>query len=116
MAGSDLLAELEHLVLLAVLHLGEDGYGMSVRREIEARTGRDVAIGAVYAALERLERDGLVSARLGEPSAHRGGRAKRHFRLEPAGLHLLREARARLEAMSRGLEREVELDPHRSHA
>ena len=116
MSGHDLLPELEHLVLLAVARLGDEGYGMSIRREIAERAGHDVAIGAVYAALDRLERDGLVAARLGEPSAVRGGRAKRHFRLETSGVRALRAARARLDAMTHGLGLDVELRGGRSRA
>lgn len=98
------LGELEHLVLLAVARLTGDGYGMTVRQEIERRTGRDVAIGAVYAALERLERKGCIASRAGEPTAKRGGRAKRYFRLEPGGAVALRQTQRMLERMWEGVE------------
>ncbi len=73
------LGSLEHIVLLAVMRLGEEAYGITVRREIETTTGRDVSIGAVYATLVRLESKGFVKSAAGEPTAERGGRAKRYF-------------------------------------
>jgi PadR family transcriptional regulator, regulatory protein PadR len=80
MPRGDLLGSLECVVLLALVRLGPEAYGMTVRREIEKRTGRDISIGAVYATLERLETKGFVSSFTGEPTAERGGRAKRLFR------------------------------------
>ena len=85
MPRGDFLGSLEQIVMLAVMRLGADAYGMTVRREIEARTGREISIGAVYATLERLEAKGYVSSFTGEPTAERGGRAKRHFEIEAAG-------------------------------
>lgn len=101
------LGEFELLVMLAVARLGESGYGVSVRREILRRTGREVSIGAVYATLDRLERKGMVASWEGEPTARRGGRAKRHFRLEAAGAAAVERTRRVLERMWEG----VELDP-----
>ena len=98
------LGEFEKLVLLAVLRLADDAYGTTVIEELERRTGRAVAPGAVYVALRRLEQKGMVSCRLGDPTPERGGRAKRFLRVEPGGLAALREARAEWEAMSAGLE------------
>lgn len=92
------MGEFEQAVLLAILHLGDDAYGMEVRTLIEERTGRDVSIGAVYTTLERLSRKDYVSSRVGEPTAERGGRAKKFYAVEPAGLEALREAQ---EFMSR---------------
>lgn len=97
------LGEFEHVVLLAVLRLGEDAYGMEVRREIEERTGRDVSTGAVYATLDRLEEKGLVASGLSDPTPERGGRARRIFRVTAAGSRALREARRILARMSYGL-------------
>lgn len=105
MPRGDLLGSLEHIVLLAVARLGEDAYGVTVRREIERRTGRDLSIGAVYATLERLEVKGYVSSSVGEPTAERGGRAKRHFRLTPAGKRALAATQRALQRMSAGLPR-----------
>lgn len=104
--GTDgLLGAFEEHVLLAVVRCGDEAYGMTVRREIEARTGRDVAIGAVYSTLSRLEAKGLVGSRLQDGgSPERRGRARRFFRLEPAGAHALREARDLHRALWDGLD------------
>jgi DNA-binding PadR family transcriptional regulator len=99
------LGEFEQLVLLALLRLGNDAYGMEVRREIEERTGREVSIGALYTALDRLERKGFVAHRMGEPTPERGGRAKKHFRVLPAGSAALEQTRAALDRMWEGLRR-----------
>lgn len=93
----------EQVVLLAVARLGDEGYGVTVRREIERRTGRDVSIGAVYATLRRLESKGWVASWTGEPRPERGGRARRHFRLEPAGARALERARRMLDRMWEGV-------------
>ncbi len=98
------IGEFEQLVLLAVAHRGDEGYGMVIRREIERRTGRTVTIGAVYATLERLEEKGYVASREGQATARRGGRAKRHFRLKPAGVRALWASREMLERMWKGLD------------
>ncbi len=104
MSERDSLGEFEHLVLLAVARLQPEGYGTTLRREIEARTGRSVSVGALYATLDRLERKGWVSAEAGEPTPERGGRAKRHYQLAAAGSRVLAESRARLEAMWEGVD------------
>ncbi len=85
------------------MRLGEDAYGMKVRREIADRTGRDVAIGAVYATLDRLAAKGLVKSSLGEPTAERGGRAKRTFLITPAGLRAVEQTQENLREMVEGL-------------
>lgn len=103
MAKGDALGEFEYLVLLAVLRLQNDAYGMRVRREIAERTRRDVTIGAVYATLDRLEEKGLVAGTLSEPTAERGGRAKRSFRLTGAGITAVNRARRESESMLDGL-------------
>lgn len=105
MPRGDLLGSLEYLVLLALVRLGPDAYGMTVRREIEIRTGRNLSIGAVYATLDRLEAKGLVRSRLGEPTSARGGRAKRHFRIEAAGERTLKASEDAIRRMSAGLVR-----------
>ena len=99
MTTPTLLGELEQLVLLAVARLQGDGYGVTIRREIERRGGREVSVGAVYVTLERLEEKGLLSSFVGEASPRRGGRARRHYRLERAGAEALSVARERLEKM-----------------
>jgi PadR family transcriptional regulator PadR len=108
MPRGDLLGSLEYIVLLALVHLGPDAYGMSVRREIESRTGRNLSSGAVYATLDHLEAKGLVSSSIGEPTAARGGRAKRHFRIEAAGECALRASEDAIRKMSAGLKRRWE--------
>src|ERR1700733_6024367 len=101
------LGDFELMVLLALMRLREDAYGVPISQEIEQQTGREVALATVYAALERLEENGLVSCELGEPTAERGGRAKRYFRITKKGLHEVREARTALINLWRGL-RELE--------
>jgi PadR family transcriptional regulator PadR len=80
-----ILGDFEQLVLLALVRLGPEAYGATIRREIEARTGRDLAISAVYITLDRLEVKGLVRSRVGEPTPQRGGRRRKHFVVLPAG-------------------------------
>jgi len=106
------LGEFEQLVLLAVARLEEDAYGMSIRREIEDRAGRHVAIGAVYATLDRLRDKGYVRSRKGDTSPERDGRARKFFSVTVAGADVLEEARALQERMWEGLE----LDRGRSRA
>jgi PadR family transcriptional regulator PadR len=103
MAKGDYLGEFEHIVLLTLLRLGDGAYGASIRMEIESVTGRSPAIGAVHATLERMERKKLVSSWIGEPTAERGGKAKRHFKLEAAGVQAVKQARATLDRLQTGL-------------
>jgi PadR family transcriptional regulator, regulatory protein PadR len=103
MARGGYLGEFELMVGLALIRLGDDAYGVPISREIEKRSGREVAIGSVYAALERLEEKGLVASRLGEPTAERGGRAKRYFRITSNGLNEVRETRRTLVSLWKGL-------------
>jgi PadR family transcriptional regulator PadR len=97
------LGEFELMVLLALIRLGDDAYGVPISREIEQRSGREVALGSVYAALERLEEKGLATSTLGDPTAERGGRAKRYFRITAQGLREVRETQRALESLWRGL-------------
>lgn len=92
MARAD-LGDTEHLVLLAILRLGTDAYGIPILDEVSARSGREVSRATVYVALKRLEQKGLVTSRLGDSTPERGGRAKRFFKLKPSGLKALRESR-----------------------
>ena len=80
------LGEFEHIVLLAILRLGEDAYAIPIREEIEERTGRSVARGALYTALERLETKRCLRSRMSDPLPERGGRSRRYFTVTPAGL------------------------------
>ncbi len=98
------LGDLELRVLLAVLHCGEDAYGVTVLREIESRTGKALSRGAVYVTLERLEKKGLLASRLGDPTAVRGGRAKRLFSVKPAGVRILRQSLSEIARLTDGLE------------
>jgi PadR family transcriptional regulator, regulatory protein PadR len=105
---TEFLGSLEQIVLLALVRLGSDAYGVAVRLEIEKRTGRSLSIGAIYATLGRLETKGYVSSRTGEATAERGGRAKRHFRVEADGLRALRASQRALDNMSAGLRKRLE--------
>ena len=103
MANGDHLHGFEYIVILAMLRLEDRAYGVTVRKEIEARTGREVSIGAIYATLDRLESKGYVSSKLGEPTAERGGRSKRFFRLTPKGVTTLNRTHRAIRRMVEGL-------------
>jgi DNA-binding PadR family transcriptional regulator len=102
-AKGEFLGEFEQLVLIALLRLGDEAYGMAVRREIEGRADRDVSIGAVYATLDRLEEKGLVKSRFGDTSESRGGRAKKCFTITGAGSRALERSQLALQQMLQGL-------------
>jgi PadR family transcriptional regulator PadR len=97
------LGEFEQLLLMALMQAKDEAYGVEIRRAIEHRAGRTVSPGAIYTALDRLERRGLVSSRLGDPTAQRGGKRKRFYRLDPAGEKLLRDSQRALARMARGV-------------
>jgi PadR family transcriptional regulator, regulatory protein PadR len=97
------LGELEHLILLAIVRLGPDSYGVPIVDELRKHTRRPVLRPSVYLALRRLEDKGLVRSRLGEPEARRGGRARRHFEATPIALKLLRESQRTLTSLWSGL-------------
>jgi DNA-binding PadR family transcriptional regulator len=101
------LGEFEQVTLLALLRLEPDAYGASIQREIEARSGRAVLLGSVYTTLDRLERKGLVTSWIGEPTAERGGRRKKLYRLEPAGADALASALRVVRRLAAGLERRL---------
>ena len=103
------LAELEQLVLLALVRLGEDAYGISVQREIRRRTKRNVSLGSIYTTLGRLEAKGVVASRLGDPTPERGGRRKKYFDILPAGRRELHASLRALRTMTRGLDPSWEL-------
>ena len=94
-----LLTDFEIMILLAVIRIGDEAYGVPIAREIETTTGRTVQLPAIYAALDRLERQGLVESRIGEATAQRGGRAKKYFSLTSAGLGSVRDTRKALTAL-----------------
>lgn len=97
------MGEFEQIVMLSLLRLGEDGYGIRAQEEIESRTGREVSIGALYRTLARLERKGYVAHRMGEPTPERGGRAKKYFRVTHAGREALARTRSALTSMWEGV-------------
>jgi PadR family transcriptional regulator PadR len=97
------LGELELMLLLAVIHLGEEAYGVTISRELEAHRHRGVSLGSVYAAMERLEVKGLVISSLGDPTPERGGKAKRYFRITKEGLRQVHETRRTLTRMWKAL-------------
>jgi len=97
------LGEFEQLVLLALVRLGPEAYGATIRREIEARTGRDLAISAVYITLDRLEVKGLVRSRIGDPTPQRGGRRRKHFVILPVGRRAIAHACRAFGQMVEGL-------------
>jgi len=97
------LGEFEHLVLLSVMHLGEDAYGVTVRRHLKNTIDRDVSIGALYSTVERLENKGLIISKKGEAKAERGGKAKRYFKLTQNGITNLKHTKNKLELMWQNL-------------
>ena len=101
------LGEFEQIILIAIVRLGDDAYGATIRRDIEQRTSRRLAIGAVYTTLDRLERKGCVRSWIGEPTAQRGGRRRKYFALQPLGARALRSAYNAFGAMTAGLERRL---------
>ena len=103
MSRLDSLGEFEQSVLLAIVHVKDDAYGVTIRREIESRTGRSIAVGALYTALDRLERKGYVRSVASDPTPQRGGRSKRYFTLLPAGAAALERSRDMMQRMWAGL-------------
>ena len=97
------LTDLEFMLLLATLRVGEDAYGVQIARELEATGGRTVLLGAVYATLDRLETVGFVRSSVGDPTPERGGRAKRYFRVTPAGLRAVKETQNAFVSLWRGV-------------
>lgn len=102
------LGELEQLVMLTLLHLGQEGFGAAVQREIADRTGREVTLGAIYTALSRLEEKGYVESRVGDPLPQRGGRRRRHYTVLPRGRVAIAEAWRAMRALSRGLHTQLD--------
>lgn len=97
------IGDFEQLILLALIRLGSDAYGVTVRGEIEARTGRAISPGALYTALARLEKRGLVSSRLGDSTPERGGKRKRLYTVQPAGERALARVYESLRLMASGM-------------
>ena len=96
MRGRSYLGSFELMVLLAVMRVGDEAYGVPILREIERKSGRNAALGSVYAALERLEEKGLVAPELGESTAEQWGRAKKYFRVTAKGVREVRDTKRSL--------------------
>lgn len=103
------LGEFELLVLLAILRLDQDAYGVTIRDALERETSREIALGAIYKTLGRLEDKGYVSSRLGDPTPERGGRRKKMYRLEAIGSRALKQSVSDLRRLTRGLGRALEV-------
>jgi DNA-binding PadR family transcriptional regulator len=108
MSKGDHLGEFEQLVLLAILRLEEEAYGMTVRRELERTARRKATLGSVYATLDRLEKKGLVRSWHTDPDPIRGGHPRRYFRVLPEGHLALNRTQSMMERMWTGVELEVE--------
>jgi len=104
MTSRDGLNEVDQLVMLALVRLESGAYGVTIRSEIESRSGRSISMAAVYSALDRLERRGYAEAWLSAPTSERGGRAKKHFKITAAGAIQLRDARGAMARMWEGLD------------
>jgi PadR family transcriptional regulator len=103
MTNPNPISNFELMVMLALLRLGDEAYGVPISQQIEEQSGHDVAVGSVYAALERLEDRGLVASRVGEPTPERGGRAKRYFKVTVKGLKVIRHTQRTLMRLWQGL-------------
>ena len=97
------LTDLEFMLLLSTLRMGDQAYGVEIAREMERTGGRSVLLGAVYTTLDRLETAGLVRSSVGDPTPERGGRAKRYFRVTPAGLRAIKETQNAFVSLWRGV-------------
>ena len=102
------LGEFEHIVLLAILRLGDHAYAIPIREEIEERTDRDIARGALYTALERLETKKCLRSRMSDPIPERGGRSRRYFSVTATGLAAVRASRRSLLSLWQGMEGRLE--------
>jgi PadR family transcriptional regulator, regulatory protein PadR len=104
MAQNQNLGEFEQIVLLAILRLSDQAYGVTIRQEIRKHTGRNTVPGALYTTLDRLEQKGLVASRLGEPTPERGGRAKRYYDVTAAGVAAVERAQRSFQSLLHGLQ------------
>src|SRR6186997_3264585 len=103
MANPNPISNFELMVMLALIRLGDDAYGVPISQEIEEQSGHDVAMGSVYAALERLQDRGFVSSSIGEPTPERGGRAKKYFKVTGKGMKVVQETQQTLTRLWKGL-------------
>ncbi|MEO5925075.1 MAG: helix-turn-helix transcriptional regulator [Bryobacteraceae bacterium] len=97
------LGEFEQLVLLAILRLGDNAYGVTIRHEITKRTNREATPGALYTTLDRLEDKGMLRSTMGDPTPERGGRAKRYFEVTGAGMKAITQSQKNYQQMRKGL-------------
>jgi DNA-binding PadR family transcriptional regulator len=102
--SQDYLGEFEQMVLLAIMRLGTEAYGLAIKDELEEVAGRSPSSGALYTTLDRMERKGLLQSYAGESSSERGGRPRRYLKLTPAGQSMLAHSRSTLLALWDGLE------------
>src|SRR5690349_17061457 len=98
-----MIGELEQVVMLATLRAGDGAYGVSIHEAIRKATGRDLTIGTIHKTLVRLEAKGLIASAMGEASPVRGGRAKRYYRVTPAGLKALKASIKAIQRLAAGL-------------
>ena len=109
MVQHQLLGGFETLLLLAIIRLGDKAYGVTIRKEVFTMTGRDIAVGAIYTGLGRLQRKGLVDSWQGEPTAERGGRAKRFYRITADGLEVFNHKHRAMQGLLDGLDLSAEV-------
>ncbi|OLC40421.1 MAG: hypothetical protein AUH43_26435 [Acidobacteria bacterium 13_1_40CM_65_14] len=100
---AEVLGAFEQAVLLALVRLGDEAYGRAIMKEVQERLERDVAAGAVHATLERLQRKALITSRLGSGTPVRAGRPRRYYRIQPAGVRALNDAREAVDALWHGI-------------
>ena len=103
--SQDYLGEFEHMVLLAIVRLGKEAYGLAIKDELEAVAGRSPSSGSLYTTLDRMERKGLVRSSAGEGTAERGGRPRRYVEVTAAGQAQLARSRETLLALWNGIEK-----------
>src|SRR5262245_41971217 len=103
MANPNAISNFELMVLLALIRLGDEAYGVPIAREIEEHSGHEVAFGSIYAALDRLQRRGFAASSVGDPTPERGGRAKKYFRITSSGMKVVSETHRTLMSLSKGI-------------
>jgi PadR family transcriptional regulator len=103
MANPNAISNFELMVMLSLIRLGDEAYGVPISEQIAEQSGHDVALGSVYAALERLEDRGFVVSSIGDPTPERGGRAKKYFKMTGKGIEVVRDTRETLTRMWKGL-------------
>lgn len=112
MSAKTNLGEFEQLVLLAILRLGAEAYGVRIRHEIEQCADRNTTPGALYTTLDRLERKGFVRSSLSDPTPERGGRSKRYYTVNAAGLAAVRRAQRSFQRLLQGLDLDIARGAH----